>query len=150
MSDFFADTGAWFEQGFIDIGNVILGNSKAPDNDPVTGVSEVDVRHDPVSEPSATDVWYGPVDDTYYDSITNIDYKPTPDQIFAAAELTAKNLRGYDPSTADVMYVMEIWIDSGFLSAIESGDISEEGQKLGMDLHFLAQVAAGEQELPVI
>ena len=22
MSDFFADTGAWFEQGFIDIGNV--------------------------------------------------------------------------------------------------------------------------------
>ena len=150
MSDFFADTGAWFEQGFIDIGNVILGNSKAPDNYPVTGLSEVDVRHDPVSEHSATDVWYGPVDDTYYDSITNIDYKPTPDQIFAAAELTARNLRGYDPSTADVMYVMEIWIDSGFLSAIESGDISEEGQKLGMDLHFLAQVAAGEQELPVI
>ena len=75
MSDFFADTGAWFEQGFIDIGNVILGNSKAPDNDPVTGLSEVDVRHDPVSEHSATDVWYGPVDDTYFDSITNIDFK---------------------------------------------------------------------------
>ena len=150
MSDFFADTGAWFEQGFIDIGNVILGNSNAPDNDPVTGISEVDVRHDPVSEPSATDVGYGPVDNTYHDSITNIDYKPTPDQIFAVAEFTAESLRGYEPSTADVMTVMEIWIDSGFLSALESGDISPEGMSLGMDLHFLTQVAEGQQELPVI
>ena len=150
MSDFFADTGAWFEQGFIDIGNVILGNSKAPDNDPVTGLSEVDVRHDPVSEPSATDVWYGPVDDTYYDSITNIDFKPTPDQIFAAAEFTARNLRGYDPSTADVMNVMEIWECSGFLSDLESGDISHDFMNLGMNLPFLAQVAAGQQEMPVI
>ncbi|KZR93115.1 hypothetical protein MITS9509_00992 [Synechococcus sp. MIT S9509] len=149
MSDFFADTGAWFEQGFIDIGNVILGNSKAPDNDPVTGVSEVDVRHDPVPEHSATDVGYGPVDDTYFDSITNIDCKPTLDQIFSAAEFTARNLRGDDPSTADVMYVMEIWIDSGFLSAIDSGDISIGGMDLGMNLHFLAQVAAGQQEMPL-
>ena len=56
MSDFFADTGAWFDQAFQDIGDVLTGNSKAPDNDPVTGRSEVDVRHDPVSELSATDV----------------------------------------------------------------------------------------------
>ena len=150
MSDFFADTGAWFEQGFIDIGNVILGNSKAPDNDPVTGLSEVDVRHDPVSECSATDVWYGPVDDTYFDSITNIDFKPTPDQIFSAAAFTAKSLRGYEPSLADVMTVMEIWEDSDFLSALESGRISEEGMSLGMDLHFLTQVAEGQQEMPAI
>ena len=73
-----------------------------------------------------------------------------PDQIFTAAEFTARNLRGYDPSTADVMYVMEIWIDSGFLTAIDSGDIFIGGMNLGMNLPFLAQVAAGQQELPVI
>ena len=148
MADFLSPE--WFDQAVQDTVDLFTGNSKTPDNEPVTGLSEVDVRHDPVSEYSATDVWYGPVDDTYFDSITNIDFKPTPDQIFSAAAFTAKSLRGYEPSLADVMTVMEIWEDSGFLSALVSGDISQEGMSLGMNLHFLTQVAEGQQVMPAI
>ena len=147
MSDFFADTGAWFEQGFIDIGNVILGNSKAPDNDPVTGLSEVDVRHDPVSEHSATDVWYGPVDDTYYDSIINPVLEP---ELFINAAIVAKNVFGHDPRLEDVMMILEHYEASGRLGALAGSGNYEMGMDSGMGLHFLTQVAEGQQEMPVI
>ena len=150
MADFLSPE--WFDQAGKDIDqsvqdtvDLFTGNSKAPDNDPVTGLSEVDVRHDPVSELSETEVWYGPVDDTYYDSITN---PINEERVLTFAAFVARNMRGHDPSLADVMTVMEIWEDSGFLSALGSGRISEEGMSLGMDLHFLTQVAEGYLEMP--
>ena len=49
------DTGEWIDQAVQDTGDALTGNSKAPESDPISDLSETDV----------------PVDDTYYDPITN-------------------------------------------------------------------------------
>ena len=50
MSDFFADAGAWIDQTVQDTGDVITGNSKAPENDPVSDVIEpLTNTYDPIT-----------------------------------------------------------------------------------------------------
>ena len=50
MSDFFADAGAWIDQAVQDTGDVITGNSKAPENDPVSDVIEpLTNTYDPIT-----------------------------------------------------------------------------------------------------
>ena len=53
MSDFFADAGAWIDQAVQDTGDVITGNSKAPENDPVSDVIEpLTNTYDPITKPN--------------------------------------------------------------------------------------------------
>ena len=54
------DTGEWIDQAIQDTGDALTGNSKTPDNDPVSELPETEVSYDPItnSNPAPEKIYY--------------------------------------------------------------------------------------------
>ena len=95
MADFFADAGAWFDQAgkdtgewidqaIQDTGDVLTGNSKTPDNDPVSDVIDpVTNTYDPITNPSLNLDGYG-----------SIPYEALKERGYSFAEIQERGERG--------------------------------------------------------
>ena len=122
------DTGEWIDQAIQDTGDVLTGNSKTPDNDPVPDpIDPVTNTYDPMNNPSPNSDGYG-----------SISYEALKERVYRSAEIEerrererAEILGGASPER-----VIQIWkqwsIDDELLDLAYGDGIDYTGLQLEM------------------